>query len=286
MLFRSILRDGRIIDSQPIENLTQDDITSKMIGRELSQKFPERHGKPAQEEILRVEHLSRAGVLKDINFSLKAGEILGLAGLVGAGRTELARALFGVDFKDSGDIFIRGRPVNIKNPADAIKKGLCYLSEDRRNEGFVGQFGVKWNISMANLGSVLRHGILDDCKEVNIASKAVKAMSIRTPSLEQRVFNLSGGNQQKVVVGKWLNTDAFIYIFDEPTRGIDVGAKAEIYELINQLADSGKGIIVISSELPEILGICDRILVVRQGTISAELTDKNKSAQSFIENAI
>ncbi len=282
----TILRDGQIIDSQPIENFTANDITSRMIGRELSQKFPKRQGKPGEKEIFKVEHLSQANILKDISFSLKEGEILGMAGLVGAGRTEMARALVGVDFKESGDIWIRGKKVTIQNPADAIKKGLCYLSEDRRGEGFVGQFSVKWNISLANLRNVLKHGILNNKKEMSIAEKAVDAMLIRTPSLEQKVYNLSGGNQQKVVIGKWLNTDVSIYIFDEPTRGIDVGAKAEIYQLINELADSGKSIIFISSELPEILGVCDRILVMRQGAISAELKDKNISAQAFIENAI
>lgn len=282
----TIIRDGHVISSQSIETLSKEKITTMMIGRELSEIYPTRKKKPSDEEILRVEHLSRKGILNDISFSLNKGEILGVAGLVGAGRTEMARAIFGVDYKDSGDIYIKGEKINILNPQDAIKKGICYLSEERKVDGLVGCYSVNWNISIANLSSVSNSIFLSSKKEKKLAEDSVNKLNIKTPSIEQTVFNLSGGNQQKIVVAKWLNTDTEVYIFDEPTRGIDIGAKYEIYVLLTMLADEGKGVIFISSELPEILGISDRVMVVRNGEISKILEKADMSAQAFIDNAI
>jgi ribose transport system ATP-binding protein len=282
----TVLRDGQIIDSLPIRNLTKDEIVTKMIGREIVNKFPKRSQKPKENEILRVENLSRKGILKNINFSLYKGEVVGLAGLVGAGRTEMARALFGVDYRESGNIYIDGEKVNIKNPVDAIKKGLVYLSEDRKSEGLILNSTVKWNISIANIKSILKNGLITDSIEKQIVNESIKALNIKTPHMNQLVVNLSGGNQQKIVVGKWLNTEAKIFIFDEPTRGIDVGAKYEIYLLINKLISEGRSVIIISSDMPEVLEMSDRILVFKEGKITAELTGQNKTARMVIDNAL
>lgn len=282
----TVIRDGKMISSQAAADLTSEDITKMMIGRELNEIYPKRKNKKKGEELLRVEHLSRAGILDDISFSVNAGEILGVAGLVGAGRTEMARAIYGVDYKDSGDIFIRGQKVDIKNPSDSIKKGICYLSEERKVDGLVGCYSVAWNISIANMKSVAEKVFINKKKEKELAEKSIHELNIKTPNIRQKVFNLSGGNQQKIVVAKWLNTDTDIFIFDEPTRGIDIGAKHDIYLLLTMLADQGKAVIFISSELPELLGISDRLMVVRDGRISKFLEGNDMSAQAFIENAI
>ena len=236
--------------------------------------------------VLEVENIHREGVLQNINFKLYRGEVLGLAGLVGAGRTEIARAITGIDHTDSGTVKISGKQVNLRNPFDVIRHGMCYLSEDRKREGVVGTLSVKWNLDMSSLKKTLSAGMINPVKEKKMAQRSVEAMAIKTPNLEQTVFRLSGGNQQKIVIGKWLNTDADIYIFDEPTRGIDVGAKYEIYVLMNKLIQEGKSIIMISSELPEVLGMCDRVLIIKDGGIAKELTGAEITAQSFIKYAI
>jgi len=283
----TILRDGKYEGTMAIEEATVDSITAKMIGREITEKFPKRDkGCVTPQEMLRVENLGRQGIFEDISFTLYQGEVLGLAGLVGAGRTEIARAIFGIDYRDSGDIYIKGKKVTIKDPAQAIDKGICYLSEDRKTEGLMGTLPVKWNITIANLAKVLRAGLLNTKKENEVADATIKTMNIKTPTRNQIAFNLSGGNQQKVVVGKWLNTEVDVFIFDEPTRGIDVGAKYEIYLLINELVEQGKSVIMISSELPEIMGMSDRLLVVRGGRIAAEFDADDMTAQDFITNAI
>ena len=213
---------------------------SKMIGREISDKFPARSSKPGDKEILRVEGLSRHGVISDISFSLREGEVLGFAGLVGAGRTEIARAVIGMDYTDMGEIYVEGKRARIRSPKDALRSGIAYLSEDRKQEGLVLKAPVKWNISMANMSRILSAGMVNEKKDEAIADEMIDKILIKTPSREQYAMNLSGGNQQKIVVAKWLNTDAKIFIFDEPTRGIDVGAKYEIYVLINELVQEGK----------------------------------------------
>lgn len=282
----TILRDGQIIDSKPLERFSRDEMIAKMIGREITNKFPKRDTLPGKREILKVEGLSRQGVLSDISFVLKEGEILGLAGLVGAGRTEIARAVSGIDYIDSGTVFVSGKKVKINSPGDALKAGIAYLSEDRKQEGLVLKSSVAWNISMANMSSILSGGMISERKEEKIADDMIQAMHIKTPTREQYVMNLSGGNQQKIVIGKWLNTEANIFIFDEPTRGIDVGAKYEIYLLMNQLVKEGKSIIMISSEMPEVLGMSDRVLVVNKGKITASLDREDMDAQTVMEYAI
>ena len=259
---------------------------SKMIGREITNKFPRRDVRPGKKEILKVEGLSRHGVITDISFTLREGEVLGLAGLVGAGRTEIARAVTGIDYVDTGKIYVEGRHVRINNPKDALKAGIAYLSEDRKQEGLVLRAPIKWNISMANMNRILSMGVVNEKKDEAIADEMIERLLIKTPSREQYAMNLSGGNQQKIVVAKWLNTDAKIFIFDEPTRGIDVGAKYEIYVLINQLVQEGKSVIMISSELPEVLEMSDRVLVINKGKVAAELTGEAMNAQSVMGYAI
>jgi len=283
----TVLRDGKIVSSDPIEDLNINIITSRMIGREVTQQFPSRPKDVRRdEELLRVEGLCSAGKFEDISFCVHRGEVLGIAGLVGAGRTEIARAIFGVDYMDSGSILMHGKKIKINNPTEAIRSGICYLSEDRKTEGLCLNSSVMWNITAANFASILNRGFLDSKKEKSVARKYIDQLRIKTPSQQQLAGNLSGGNQQKIVVGKWLNTEVDVFIFDEPTRGIDVGAKYEIYLLINELVAQGKGVILISSELPEVLGMSDSMLVIRRGRVSAHLSGEEMSAQSFIDNAI
>lgn len=282
----TILRDGRIIDSGKIETFTKEEIISKMIGREITNKFPKRDFEAGGKEVLRVENLSRRGVLSDVFFTLREGEILGVAGLVGAGRTEIGRAICGIDYIDSGDVYVAGKKVKITSPKDALHAGIAYLSEDRKQEGLVLKSSVRWNLSMANMHNTLSMGMVNLKKDEKIADEMIEAMQIKTPTKEQYAMNLSGGNQQKIVIGKWLNTNAKVFIFDEPTRGIDVGAKYEIYLLMNQLVRDGKSIIMISSEMPEVLEMSDRVLVVNKGKITADLTGNDKNAQTVMEYAI
>ena len=282
----SILRDGRLVESKSVAELTRNQITEKMIGRELTDEFPTRGNCIEDVRILEVKGIFRSGIIEDISFFVCKGEVLGLAGLVGAGRTEVARAISGIDYIDGGEVFINGNKINLKDPFDAIDHGLCYLSEDRKNEGVMGRCSVKWNLVATNMKPIMTGPFISSEKETSNAQTLVEMLDIRTPTLEQEVFYLSGGNQQKVVVGKWINSDAQVFIFDEPTRGIDVGAKYAIYLLINQLVEEGKSVIVISSDLPEILGMSDRVIVMRNGRISAELTGEQINANEFIKHAI
>lgn len=282
----TVIRDGQVIETMPIEGLTKDDVTTKMIGREITNIYPARNSKPSDEVVLKVEGLTHKSIYRDITFELHRGEVLGMAGLVGAGRTEIARGIFGIDFRDGGDIYVKGEKVRVNSPSDAIRHGICYLSEDRKMEGLMGNMSVMLNISAANLNKMLTHGLINRKKEAEVAQELVDSLKVKTPNLEQKVFNLSGGNMQKVVLAKWLNTNVDIFIFDEPTRGIDVGAKYEIYQLINRLVEQGKSVIMISSELPEVMGMSDRLLVIRQGRISAELDVDAMEANDFLKYAI
>ncbi len=277
----TVLRDGKYVGTKRCEETNRDEIISMMVGREIKEKIPKRPA-PIGEEILRVEGLTRKGVFSDISFSLHKGEILGLAGLVGAGRTEIARAIFGADPIDEGKIYLEGKEVTIRSPQEAIRLGIGLLTEDRRRYGLVLLMALRENTTLANLSDVSRAGFLNFSKERKVASKYVQELAIRTPSVEQLVRNLSGGTQQKVVLAKWLFSKSKVLIFDEPTRGIDVGAKVEIYELMNQLVARGVGIIMISSELPEILGMSDRILVIHEGRIAGELTREEATQEKIM----
>jgi ribose transport system ATP-binding protein len=267
----TVLRDGQVVGTRNVADVSRDEIISMMVGRELTDMIPKHHTERGG-EVLRVQHLSRRGVLHDISFSAHAGEVLGIAGLVGAGRTELARAIFGADPIDGGEIYLQGRRVVINSPQAAIANGIGLVTEDRKQLGLVLQMAVRENVSLANLKALSVAGFVNRAAETEVARRYVRELDIKTPSVEQQVRNLSGGTQQKVVLAKWLFTKSKVLIFDEPTRGIDVGSKVEIYQLMNELAARGVAIIMISSELPEVLGMSDRILVMHEGRIAGELS--------------
>jgi ribose transport system ATP-binding protein len=282
----TVMRDGRYIDTVPTQEVPIDRIISMMVGRTIYESAPEVPENPSQEAVLEVKNLSRGNALKNVSFNLKKGEILGFSGLVGAGRTEVARAIFGADKIDTGEIYIQGQKVRIKSPADAVKHGIGYLSEDRKRYGLALGLDVETNIVLATLKKFLGFlGWVNQGETRTTAERFVSALAIKTPSLQQRVKNLSGGNQQKVVVGKWLTRDCNILIFDEPTRGIDVGAKSEIYRLLNDLAQQGKSIIMISSELPEILRMSHRIIVMCEGRITGELSSAEATQEKIMTYA-
>jgi ribose transport system ATP-binding protein len=281
----SVMRDGNMIVTKPVTDINRDQIVEKMVGREISQTFPKRVRAPGK-EVLRVEGLQQRGKNATVGFSLRAGEVLGIAGLVGSGRTETMRALFGVDYASGGDVYVKGKRIKIASPQDAKRAGLAFLTEDRKKEGLAVDFSVRSNIVMASLEKCVRGLFLLPKRENETAGKYIKLINIKTPSLSQKVLYLSGGNQQKVVVAKWLNADSDIIIMDEPTRGIDVGAKLEIYELINRMTAEGKAVIFISSELPEVLGMSDRVLVMKNDTVTAELEGEKLNAVEVMRYAL
>ncbi len=269
----TVMRDSRYIETVRTEDTTIERIINLMVGRTMIYEAkPEVPADQGQEIVLDVKHLNRGRALKDINFNLKRGEILGFAGLMGAGRTEVARAIFGADPIDSGEVFVRGQKTQIDTPGDAVKHGIGYLSEDRKRYGLALGMDVETNVVLASFKKFLTTlGWVKSPQTHATAEHYVKTLAIKTPSVQQKVKNLSGGNQQKVIIGKWLTADSDILIFDEPTRGIDIGAKSEIYKLLNELAKQGKSIIMISSELPEILRMSHRVIVMCEGRITGEL---------------
>jgi ribose transport system ATP-binding protein len=268
----TVMRDGRTVQTLVTRDATIDQIIHLMVGRTLYEGAPEIPDLPQHEVVLELRHVTRGRALRDISFALRRGEILGFAGLIGAGRTEVARAIFGADRIDSGEILVRGRAVRIRSPRDAVRHGIAYVSEDRKRFGLALGMDVETNIVLATLRRFLGWlGTVNAARTRATAARYVDALRIRTPSLRQRVKNLSGGNQQKVVIGKWLAAETEILLFDEPTRGIDVGAKSEIYRLLNELAGQGKSIVMISSELPEVLRMSHRIIVMCEGRITGEL---------------
>ena len=279
----TIMRDGKYITTLEVERgkVDKDELIRLMVGRELNDLFP-KEKVTLGDELLRVEHLTTEGVINDINFSLKKGEILGIGGLVGAGRTETAKVIFGADKLDSGKIFIEGKEVNIKNPRDAIANGIGLAPEDRKVEGLIPILEIDNNINMASMDKVSVGEHINMKKLFEVSDTLSKKLRIVTPSLRQHVNKLSGGNQQKVVLAKWLATQANIIILDEPTRGIDVGAKVEVYKLMNELVKEGAGIIMISSELPELLAMSDRILVMHEGEITGELSAKEATQEKVL----
>lgn len=280
----TIMRDGKWVATKNVADLTREEIIRLMVGRELKDAIP-KVAADAGDVALSVKHLNRAGVLHDICFQVMKGEVLGIAGLVGAGRTETARAIFGADPIDSGSLEVLGKPVTIRSPQDAIKNGIGLVTEDRKQQGLVLGMSVRENETLANLGALSTLGFVRRREERAVAEKYKTDLAIKTPSIEQTVQNLSGGNQQKVVLAKWLFTGSKVLIFDEPTRGIDVGAKSEIYKLINELAAQGVAIIMISSELPEVLGMSDRILVMHEGTIAGELSRADATQEKIMHLA-
>ena len=280
----TVLRDGQNVSTNNITDVTEDDIVRDMVGREIDEQYP-KIDIDRGEEILKVEHLKRGDIVNDISFSAHRGEVLGIAGLVGAGRTELVRTIIGADKKDSGDIYINGRKVKIDHPKDALNKGMVLLTEDRKTQGLFLDQTVMFNIVSSNLNKYSKNILLDLKQQAADTEKYVSNLKIKTPGIHTKAKQLSGGNQQKVVIGKWLNTSAEIFIFDEPTRGIDVGAKVEIYNIINELIGQGKSVIMVSSELPEILGFSDRILVISEGRLTAEMDVKEATQEKIMSAA-
>jgi ribose transport system ATP-binding protein len=281
----TVLRDGKLVGTKIILETSQSELVRMMVNRELKEQYPRQRTKIG-EEVLRVEKLNRRGTLRDISFSLHRGEILGISGLLGSGRTELARALFGADRIDSGDIYIKGERQKITSPRAAISLSMGFLTEDRKSQGLVLTLSVKENITLSCLHSFCKLGIINIKREEQEAASYMRNLRIKTPGLEQKALYLSGGNQQKVVLAKWLCSKAEIFIFDEPTRGIDVGSKVEIYQLMNQLTAEGVAIIMISSELPEILGMSDRILVMHQNEIAGELPAEKTTQEQIMRYAL
>jgi ribose transport system ATP-binding protein len=282
----TVMRDGRYIDTVPTATTTIDQIISMMVGRELYVSPNQLSTNTSPTMVLEVSKLNRGSAVKDVSFHLAKGEILGFAGLMGAGRTEVARAIFGADAIDSGEIRIHGQQVRIQAPHDAVKHGIGYLSEDRKRYGLMVDMDVKMNIALASYRKARRvFGWMRDGVIAQTAQHYVEALQIKTPTIHQQVKFLSGGNQQKVVIGKWLHRNCDILIFDEPTRGIDVGAKTEIYKLLDDLAAQGKSIIMISSELPEILRMSHRIMVMCEGRITGELTQQEATQEAIMRFA-
>jgi ribose transport system ATP-binding protein len=281
----TVMRDGKYIDTVMTQEATIDQIISMMVGRTIFGGAPELPEKPSTEVVLEAKSINRGNVLRDVSFTLKKGEILGFAGLMGAGRTEVARAIFGADHIDSGEIYVKGQKAHIKSPQDAVKHGIAYLSEDRKRYGLALGLDVETNVVLASYNKFMSFIWVNSAKTLKVAEHYVDALAVKTPSLKQQVKNLSGGNQQKVVIGKWLTADTDILIFDEPTRGIDVGAKSEIYKLLNDLAAQGKSIIMISSELPEILRMSHRVLVMCEGRITGELNVAQATQEEIMKYA-
>ncbi|ELD1720487.1 sugar ABC transporter ATP-binding protein [Escherichia coli] len=282
----TVMRDGQYISTVDYECVKISDLIAMMVGRDLGNIYPRREALQQRIPVLEVNGLTRKGVLNDINFTLYRGEILGFAGLMGAGRTELARAIFGADSIDSGTLKLNGKETVIKDISDTIQQGISYLTEDRKKEGLALNLSVERNIMLGNYPEYSdRFGNVDSRRCQQTSEEQVKALRIKTPNLEQAALNLSGGNQQKIIIARWVCKDTDILIFDEPTRGIDVGAKLEIYELMNRLVAKGKSIIMISSELPEVLGMCDRILVMRSGRITGELSAKEATQEKIMQYA-
>ena len=281
----TIMRDGKVTGNSEVNKISRDEIIEKMVGRSLDMEYPPRTATPG-DVMLEVKNLCRRDELKNISFELHKGEILGIAGLVGAGRTELAEAIFGADPADSGDILINGEKVEIKSTISGKKHSIGLVTEDRKETGLVLPMTVSQNITVTDLDQACDGILLNKKKEKDAADKYVESLKIKTPSIEQTLVNLSGGNQQKVALAKWLYTDSDILILDEPTRGIDVGAKFDIYCLMNELTERGKAIIMISSELPEVIGMADRIIVMHGGEIKGELSGEDMTAEAVMKLAI
>jgi len=282
----TVLRDGKYIGEVMTKDITKDDLISMMVGRKLEEQFPYRKSSKGQ-TILKVESLCFSEKVCNISFQAKSGEILGVSGLMGSGRTEMAKTIFGEYKKSSGKVFVDGEEVNINSPKDAIEKGICYLSEDRKQEGLILGMSVGSNMTLANLKKYEnRAKRLNKVDEGKVVQEYIKKLSIKTPSAEQLIKYLSGGNQQKVILAKWIMLAPKVLIIDEPTRGIDVGAKKEIYDVLNELKAMGKAIIMISSDMPEILGICDRILVMHEGEISGELSREEATQEAIMKYAV
>lgn len=277
----TVLRDGAYIDTREIKDIDMNDIVKMMIGREIGERYPKREVAIGK-EVLRVEGLTKEKVFHDVDFSVSAGEVLGVSGLMGAGRTEIMQAIFGNMSYESGKVYIEGKEVQIRNPQQAIKAGIGFITEDRKTEGLMLDKSIEENVALPNLGKISQNSVLSGSSEDRLVGKAIEEFHIKCFGPEHECNNLSGGNQQKVVLAKWIYTDPKILILDEPTRGVDIGAKKEIYSVINELAAKGVAIIMVSSELPEVLGMSDRIMVVREGEIRGIINSEEANQENVM----
>jgi inositol transport system ATP-binding protein len=283
----TIFRDGNYIDTKNTNDLDKNALIALMVGREIENLFPEKATfKGEKKAILTIKNFSKKGKFENINFEVQAGEVLGIAGLMGAGRTEIVRAIYGLDKYDSGEIILKGNKINLKSPKEAIEKGIGYVSEDRKALGFMSEMSINENISLSSLANYSKAWLVNSTNEKEATAQLSNDLKIKSTNINQKVMNLSGGNQQKVVIGKVLLTSPSLVILDEPTRGIDIGAKFEIYKLINQLTDRGIAVIMISSELPEILGMSDRILVLSKGKQTALFTKQEATQEKIMQYAV
>ena len=280
----TVLKDGRYVDTKLVSEVTMDDLVKLMIGRDLQDVYPKRIAQPG-EVLLEVNNVSRSKLVHDVSFKLHAGEIVGFAGITGSGRTEVVRTIFGAD-PYSGEMKISGQPYKPRSPQDAIHHGVALVTEDRKRQGLLLKLSVTSNTTITGLKQLCRFGLIRLRAEVDLVKEMIKQLSIKTPSPNFLVVNMSGGNQQKVILARWLTVGTRIFIMDEPTRGIDVGSKSEIYQIMADLTAKGVGIIMISSELPEILGMSDRIMVMRQGTIVKELSRAEASEEAIMHYAV
>ncbi|MFT9078450.1 sugar ABC transporter ATP-binding protein [Ethanoligenens sp.] len=283
----SILRDGQYIGTRVTKETNEDELVNMMVGRNLCSYYTRTYHDTTEDDIiLKVEHLSHKGVFHDVNFSVRKGEILGFSGLVGAGRSEVMRCVFGIDQYDEGDIFINGKKVVIKNPNDAMAHGIALVPEDRKNEGLFLVESVRYNVSFRVMEQFIKGCTVNNKVESKIVDSYIKDLTIKTPSARQKVKNLSGGNQQKIVIAKWLATRPKVLILDEPTRGVDVVAKSEIYSIINELTAQGVAIIMVSSELPEIINMCDRVVIMSKGSVTGHLDKETLTQEKIMRCAI
>ncbi len=282
----TIMRDGQVVATSPLKDIDGGEIVNKMLGTTMNEFYVEKT-RTAGEELIQLKNICRKDKLNNISFNVRRGEIVGIYGLMGSGRTEILRSIFGLDKVDSGEILLQGKQVSIKKPMDAIKSGIAMVTEDRHLEGLVLGESVKYNISLANLPSISTGRLfVKKEKEDKIAAKSVEDLKIKTPTIKRMVRFLSGGNQQKVVIAKWLNTNPSLLIMDEPTRGIDVGAKHELYVIMDELAKQGVGILLVSSELPEIIGVCNRVIVLKEGEIKASLDGGEVNSENLLSAAM
>jgi len=280
----TVMRDGRKVLTDRLDGMNADDLVRAMVGRDLAARERIEHG-AAGETVLTVERLTREGVFLDVSLSVRAGEIVALAGLVGAGRSEVARAIFGIDRPDAGKVSVKGRKLRSGSPTDAMSNGVGFVPEDRRQQGLIMDMSVQKNIALESLGAIRRFGLITSAMEHRFASTWVTSLSIKTRRFRDPVSNLSGGNQQKVVLAKWLARKPVLLMVDEPTRGIDIGTKGDVHKLLGELADSGVAVLVISSELPEVLALADRVLVMREGKLVAELDGRGATEETILAAA-
>lgn len=277
----TILRDGTYIDTKKISETDMNDVVKMMIGREIGERYPQRNVSIG-DRVLEVKNLTCPGVFEKVSFEVHAGEVLGVSGLMGAGRTEIMQAIFGNMPHVTGEIFLNGKQIENKTPKQAMKNGIGFITEDRKVEGLMLEESIMKNISLANLKRISRHGVIQREKEKELVKKGIEELHIRCFGPQHECNNLSGGNQQKVVFAKWMYTNPKVLILDEPTRGVDIGAKKEIYSIVNDLAAKGVAIIMVSSELPEVLGMSDRVMVVREGLVRGFLSKEEANQENIM----